>query len=147
MTNSESTCNSVSSAIDLWHKKLGHSSRLVLNKVLKSCNSKFNINKTPSFCDACQLGKIHALPFKRSVTVSKFPLQLIHADLWGPAPFYSGSGYKYYLSLLDDFTRFTWIYPLLTKSEAFNVYVHFKVFVENQLRHSMGLLLIFFGQT
>lgn len=45
------------------------------------------------------------------------PLELIHSDIWGLASIASKSDFKYYLHFLDDFTRFTWIFPLKTKSK------------------------------
>ena len=40
----------------------------------------------------------------------------------------SYEGYRYYLSLDDEFTRFTWIYPLTTKSEAQHVIIKFQAY-------------------
>lgn len=42
---------------------------------------------------------------------------LVHSDLWGPAHSPSTTGYTYYIIFVDDFTRFTWIYPLSLKSQ------------------------------
>uniref|UniRef100_A0A803PTK8 GAG-pre-integrase domain-containing protein n=1 Tax=Cannabis sativa TaxID=3483 RepID=A0A803PTK8_CANSA len=48
---------------DRWHKRLGHPSNRVLNKVLNLADVKVNMNEKSSFCEACQFGKSHALPF------------------------------------------------------------------------------------
>ena len=61
-------------------------------------------------------------------------LQLVHSDVWGPAPIPSVLGYKYYVIFVDDFGRFTWLFLLKQKSEVFNVFLHFKALVENQFR-------------
>ena len=45
----------------------------------------------------------------------------------------SGNGCKYYLSIVDDNTRFTWIFPLKVKSQAFEAFKYFKVQAEKQL--------------
>ena len=42
------------------------------------------------------------------------------------------SGYKYHVIFIDDFSRFTWIYPMHQKSEVFTNFVKFKLLVENQ---------------
>jgi hypothetical protein len=45
---------------------------------------------------------------------------LIHADVW-TSPTFSFSGYKFYLVLIDDFTHYTWTFPLRQKSEVFPI--------------------------
>jgi hypothetical protein len=42
------------------------------------------------------------------------------------------SGFKYYVVFIDDWSRFTWIYPLHRKSEVFENFIKFKLLVENQ---------------
>lgn len=86
-----------SSERDLWHRRLGHPSEKVLSEILKSCNMTFLLNKNCSFCETCQLGKSHALRFKKFESHAVKPLDLVHTDLWGPAPFQSSSGCKYYI--------------------------------------------------
>ncbi|KAL6315684.1 hypothetical protein AAG906_005775 [Vitis piasezkii] len=72
-----------------------------------------SINKTTSVCCACQLSKSHKLPFSPSSSKASTPLELIHANLWGPAPISSTIGVKYFLLLLDDFSKYSWIYEHL----------------------------------
>jgi len=49
---------------------------------------------------------------------------LVHCDLW-TSPVLSISGYKYYLVVVDDFSHFSWTFPLRTKSETFPTLIHF----------------------
>ena len=129
----DSSCNSDTSTFSLWHNRLGHPSSNVVLKVLKDCNISSFCNKNDFFCSSCQLGKSHKLPFPTSKTQYTAPLQLIQSDLWGPCPYISTFGFKYYISFVDVYSRFTWIYFLKTKSEAFSALVQFKNQVENQL--------------
>ncbi|KAH9779268.1 retrovirus-related pol polyprotein from transposon RE1 [Citrus sinensis] len=76
---------------------------------------------------------MHKLHFPITETKTKNPLELLHTDLWGPSPTPSIQGYKYYVSFVDDFTRFTWIFPLKTKADTFQVFKIFKAQVEKQL--------------
>ena len=78
------------------------------------------------------MGKSHKLHFPSTETKVTKPLELIHTDLWGPSPTPSRDDYNYYINLLDDFSRYTWIYPLKLKSEALDVFKLFKLQVENQ---------------
>jgi hypothetical protein len=66
-------------------------------------------------CDACQCAKSHQLPFPRSLSVSKAPLELVFSNVWGPAPSLVGRN-CYYVSSIDDYSIFTWIYLLKHKS-------------------------------
>ena len=98
-----------------WHIKLGHPNNKVLEKVLKICNVKTSSHDQFSFCEACQFGKLHLLPFKSYFSLAKEPLELIHNDVWGPAPILSPSNFKHYLLFIDDYNRFTWIFSLKQK--------------------------------
>jgi hypothetical protein len=68
-------------------------------------------------CDPCQQAKSHQLPYPQSTSVSNHPLELVFSDVWGPAPESVGH-YKYYVSFVDDYSKFTWIYLLKYKSEV-----------------------------
>jgi hypothetical protein len=80
-------------------------------------------------CDACQQEKNHQLPFLKSVSVSKAPLELVFLDVWGPTPT-SADKHNYYVSFIDDFSKFTWIYLLQHKSEVFQKFHDFQAHVE-----------------
>src|ERR1044072_7540807 len=128
------TVNTVSKCTSFmdWHNRLGHPSHDVLHSVLSSCNIPIHNKKTVSFCKACCMGKIHKLPSTSSNTVYSSPLELVFSDLWGPAPYTSQNGFKYYMSFVDAHTRFTWIYFLKVKSEAFTIFQQFKLMAELQ---------------
>lgn len=106
------------------HNRTGHPTIHALKQVMKHCNQTFNINKdiTLEFCSACQFGKSHMQHFPSIETTTTQPLKLLHNDLWGPAPLLSSQGYQYYLSFLDDYTRFTWIFPLTAKSKTLQTF-------------------------
>jgi histone deacetylase 1/2 len=82
-------------------------------------------------CDACQQGKSHRLPYPQSISVSSGVLDLVFFDVWGPAP-NSVSQNKYYVSFIDDYSKFTWVYLLRQKSEVFSVFHNFQSLVERQ---------------
>ncbi|MDV3183805.1 MAG: DDE-type integrase/transposase/recombinase, partial [Sweet potato little leaf phytoplasma] len=123
-----------------WHSRLGHASARVVKNVLKSCNVSVSLNENFDFCDACQKGKSHRLPFNLSHSHTWHPLELVHCDLWGPAPIASTFGYKFYISFVDDFTRMTHIFPLKTKSEAFKTFCQYKSLVENRFEKKIKIL-------
>ncbi|CAA0823296.1 Probable methyltransferase PMT13, partial [Striga hermonthica] len=128
-----------SKSIELWHKRLGHPSFDVTRKALNDCNLPYVNNKIP-FCSDCAIAKTHRLPFTQSSHVSHHPLQLIHTDLWGPAPIKSTSGSQYYVAFIDDYSKYTLIYFLKQKSDTLTAFAHFKNFVENQLNHKIKMV-------
>jgi histone deacetylase 1/2 len=83
-------------------------------------------------CDACQQGKSHQLPFSLSTRVTTAPLEIIYYDVWGPAQT-SVSGHQFYVSFVDAYSRFTWLYLLKHKSDVFQVFLQFQQHVEHLL--------------
>lgn len=95
--------------------RLGHPAAKVLDFLVKACNLPINLNESSQFCESCQFGKSHALTFPLSNSRAMNRLDLIHIDFWGPAPMLSGDGYRYYILFFDDYSRYTWLYPLKQK--------------------------------
>ena len=89
-------------------------------------------NKAPHVpCSACQLGRQPRLPFSSSHSKTYAPFDLIHCDMW-TYPVVSFSGFQYYLVILDDYTHYSWTFPLRQKSETSTVLQRFFTFVHTQ---------------
>ena len=85
--------------------------------------------KRPSntICKSCQLGKQTRTSFKSKEELStRRPLQLVHMDLCGPARTRKPSGESYFMLIIDDFSRMTWVAFLKNKSEALEKFKTFK---------------------
>lgn len=116
-----------------WHRRLGHPASPITIRILQDNNLAIDTNiPSSSICNACQLGKAHQLPFGSSQHVSTAPLQLIHTDVWGPS-IASVNNSKYYVSFVDDFSRYVWIYFLRCKSDVESVFLQFQKHVETML--------------
>jgi hypothetical protein len=112
----------------LWHHKQGHPSDRVLVSAMPSLCSCMSVSNkhVQHHCKHCLISKMHRLPFTHSQFQSTQPLELVHSDAWGPAPVNSCNGYKYYLLFVDDFSRFSWLFLLKSKSEVLNTFKHSK---------------------
>ena len=76
-------------------------------------------------------GKNTKKTFPSSKSKEKGILEIIHSDVCGLMSSNSLSGYVYYVSFIDEFSRNTWIYLLKRKDEVFSKFKEFKAFIEN----------------
>lgn len=72
-------------------------------------------------CDVCPLAKKKRLPFGLSSISTREPFELIDCDIWGTFRVPSISGASYVLTIVDDFSRHTWVYILHIKSDTHRV--------------------------
>jgi transposase InsO family protein len=106
----------------LWHRRLAHVGMKNLHKLLKRehilglTNVHFEKDR---FCSACQAGKQVGThhPHKNIMTTDR-PLELLHMDLFGLIAYISIGGSKYCLVIVDDYSRFTWVFFLQEKSQT-----------------------------
>ncbi|BBN69882.1 hypothetical protein Prudu_1222S000100, partial [Prunus dulcis] len=138
------SCNSAHVDYRAWHKRLGHPNSTVLHDLLKS---GFLGNKeSPSLsavqfdCNSCRLGKSKTLPFPIHTPHVVQPFDLIHSDVWGMAPVTSHANYKYFVTFIDDYSRFTWIYFLHSKDEVFSVFKIFHAYIQTQFSAHIKIL-------
>lgn len=116
---------------EVWHRHLGHPLACVVSSVLKTCNIVANKNKFDHVCFACQKGKSHKLPFSSSTTVYIVPFELVVLHLWGPTIVNCGNSW-YYISFVDVFSKFTWIFLIQLKSQAVECFSQFQNMVKTQ---------------
>ena len=93
-------------------------------------------------CNGCAKGKNTKNPFPKSETNTKGTMELIHSYVCGPFPSTSLSGYEYYVTFIDDYSRKTWIYFLKTKDEVFEKFKEFKALIANQSERRIKTLII-----
>ncbi|KAI0500239.1 hypothetical protein KFK09_018448 [Dendrobium nobile] len=124
---------SIQSVPDLWHRRLGHPSSATLSH-LANQDPNICISSFKFLCNSCKMAKSHRLPFNKSQSISSAPFYIIHSDVWGPSPFISNNGYKYYVSFIDDHSKFTWVYPLRQKSEVFAKFLEFQHMLSRQFQ-------------
>ncbi|CAI7777156.1 unnamed protein product [Closterium sp. NIES-53] len=68
-------------------------------------------------CTPCIVGRLHATPHSSSLRPAIAPLQNLNFDVWGPAPTQRPERERYFLVVVDDYSRYTMVFPLAKKSE------------------------------
>ena len=123
----------------LWHKRLGHISkermeRLVKNEILP------NLDFTDlSVCVDCIKGK-QTKHTKKGATRNTQLLEIIHTDVCGPFDVSSFNKEKYFITFIDDFSRYGYVYLLHEKSQAINALKIFINEVERQLDKNVKIV-------
>jgi hypothetical protein len=103
--------HSTESPCELWHRKLANINYKALPYVRKVVKGlpEFKVDHE-GVCKGCAQGKNIKNPFPKSDSKAEGILELIHSDVCGPMPSTSLSGYVYYVSFIDDYSRKTWFY-------------------------------------
>ncbi|GJT47212.1 zinc finger, CCHC-type containing protein [Tanacetum coccineum] len=129
----------------LWHARLGH-----LNfESLKSMAQRDLVHGIPTIkhttqvCDVCLIGKHNRAPFpKKAKGRSTSHLDLVYGDLCRPITPPTPSGKKYIFLLVDDYSRYMWVYFLKMKDQAFDTFKEYKKSIENELRTTLKIVPI-----
>ena len=130
-----STCSLDAS---LWHRRFCHLNKedvgRVMNGKLVSGVAVESKAAMDPICEPCIAGKQHRIAVPRiAQNRSSAPLELVHSDVHGPLPVRSRHHYRYWITFIDDFSRFWAVLPLKDKSGAFAAFKQFKALVEKQL--------------
>lgn len=111
-----------SNCIHFWHRRFAHRDpkaiRQLMNKnltkgmTIEDCTIK-------QVCESCVKGKQCRKPFPlKSETSSTGPLELMHTDICGPMSTATPGGRRYAMTLIDDYSKYTYCYLLTHKSQA-----------------------------
>lgn len=128
----------------LWHRRIGH----VNFQRLRHMTSRGLVDGVPllspranQMCETCVLAKHHRTRIPRiSLTATTRPLELLHSDVCGPLPVPSRTGARYFLTITDDYSRFTWVHPIASKSDVFPRFQSFRKSVEAQFHLPISCL-------
>ncbi|CAI5478061.1 unnamed protein product [Closterium sp. Yama58-4] len=142
-------CRSLSHQTLLWHHRLGHPSlprlrgmhrRLLVSGLPRSLPPLPPSPAPP--CLPCVEGRQRAAPHSSSFPPTEAPLQTLHMDVWGPARITGQGGERYFLLVVDDYSRYTTVFPLRTKGEVPAVLIPWIRAVRLQLRRRFRSYLL-----
>jgi hypothetical protein len=88
------------------------------------------------------MGKQNRKPFGVGTHSSKEFLEYVHSDMWSPSPVASLSGKWYYVSFIDDYSRFTWIYSFIEKICVLETFKGWRAQVKIQMENKVKALNI-----
>ena len=124
---------------NLWHGRLGHVNYDTLRKLI-------NLNHIPTFkidakhkCETCLEAKLTRSSFQ-SIERYTEPLDLIHSDICDLKLVQTRGGNKYFITFVDDSTKYCYVYLLKSKGESIEKFVLYKNEVENQLNMKIKVL-------
>ncbi|CAI7790159.1 unnamed protein product [Closterium sp. NIES-53] len=111
-----------------WHHRLGHPSL----PRLRGMASRFLVSGLPRSlpplppgpgptCVPCVEGRQRAAPHSSEFPPTKAPLQTLHMDVWGPARIRGQGHERYFLLVVDDYSRYTTVFPLRSKGDVTEV--------------------------
>jgi len=120
----------------LWHRRLAHVGMRNLAKLQKD-EHILGLNnivfEKDRICGACQAGKQVGVAHKpKNVITTTRPLELLHMDIFGPVAYISIGGNKYGFVIVDDYSRFTWVFFFVEKSEVRGILKKFMTRAQNE---------------
>ncbi|CAI7878688.1 unnamed protein product [Closterium sp. NIES-53] len=135
------SCRLLSHQTLLWHHRLGHPSlprlRGMASRVLVSGLPRSLPPLPPGpapTCIPCVEGRQRATPHSSKFPPTEAPLQTLHMDVWGPARVRGQGHERYFLLVVDYYSRYTTIFPLRSKGEVTEVLIDWIRVARLQLR-------------
>jgi transposase InsO family protein len=133
--------HAIENSCELWNRILAYINYKALPYICKVVIGLPELKgDQEGICNRCAQGKNIKNPFPKRDSKAEGVLELIHSNVCGPMPSSSISGYVYYVSFIDDYSRKTWIYLLKSKDEVFNKFKELKVLIENLFERKIKIL-------
>ncbi|CAI7745803.1 unnamed protein product [Closterium sp. NIES-54] len=139
------SCRPLAHETLLWHHRLGHPSlphlRGMASCTLVSGLPRFLPPLTPGpapTCVPCVEGRQRAAPHSSTFPPTEAPLQTLHMDVWGPASVRGQGHERYFLLVVDDYSRYTTVFPLRSKGEVTEVLINWIRGARRQLSESFS---------
>ncbi|KAG7536931.1 Reverse transcriptase RNA-dependent DNA polymerase [Arabidopsis suecica] len=125
--------NNVKSSTVLWHERLGHPHSRALSLLLPG------FSYDCSNCEACILGKHCKTVFPKSNAIYENCFDLVHSDVW-TSPCASRDNLKYFVTFIDEKSKYTWITLLPSKDRVYDAFINFQNHVTNQFNAKIKIL-------
>ena len=125
----------------LWHKRRGHPSDDKLSLLSHSLGANCGLNKIKDkLWEICLRAKQTRSTFPTCKSIAKNVFDLIHCDIWSSHRTPSSCGAHYFLSILDDASRGTWVYLMRDRTEASKLLQGFITMVQHQFNTNVKVV-------
>lgn len=114
----------------LWHNRLGRVNERDLVELSKQNLLYGDKVEKLEFCEPCVFSKSCRVKFNKGKKRTHKSIDYIHVDLWGPTRNSSYSGARYFISVVDDYSRKLWVFIQKSKDETFKKFKSWKTLVE-----------------
>nr|GMC53063.1 Retrovirus-related Pol polyprotein from transposon TNT 1-94 [Ipomoea batatas] len=131
------TVNGVTTSFDLWHQRMGHPSEKVMKLLPSVGTAARSFNKA---CEVCFHAKQPREKFPLSNNRASRIFENIHCDLWGPYRHQSSCGARYFLTIIDDYSRAVWVNLLIDKTEILKMFLSFVAMIDRQFSQSIKVV-------
>ena len=120
----------------LIHSRLAHPSLSKFQKMVTRFSTLSSL-----VCKTCQLGKHTRFSFlNRLNNRAKSPFELVHTDVWGPCRTESTLGFQYFLTVINDYSRCTWLFLMKNRVELYSIFQKFYAEILTQFNISICVL-------
>ncbi|KAJ9556794.1 LOW QUALITY PROTEIN: hypothetical protein OSB04_011408 [Centaurea solstitialis] len=124
---------------NMWHGRLGHVNFNSIQRLSKlNCIPNCDIDSKYK-CPICVVAKLTRTSFQ-SIDSKTEPLDLIHTDVCDLKSIPTRGGNKYFITFIDDSTKYCYVYLLKSKDEAIDKFMVYKTEVENQLNKKIKVV-------
>ena len=117
---------SLTADLNLWHRRMSHVHADGIRDMIRRGvveGIKVDLKTDIKRCTACVYGKSTRAPIPQSGGARATNiLDLVHTDVCGPFPVPSLGNSLYFVSFVDDRSRFAWVYPIQAKSDVFQTF-------------------------
>ena len=125
------------SSTTLWHQRLGHAPLAKLSHIegLKEFD-----RHSHDVCITCPLAKFTKLPYTLSESRAAGIFDMIHIDIWGPYRVSTRHNHRFFLTMVDDHSRVSWVHLLKYKSDAYSAIERFVNMARNQFQKEVKII-------
>ena len=117
---------------NIWHERMGHIGQKALIALPNKTKGCQVTGKALPICETCIQAKATTKVSREAINRATQYLETIHSDIWGPVKPLTWSKGRYFISFIDDSTRWAEVAPITSKENVYNEFINWLTREENQ---------------